>query len=439
MSSLFELLGESIQREFAQRRDTIPRACFYCPDAPELLAKGMLAETKGRTALVISDVRTRDAAGGPCLEAMERAGWSCTELVVPDGTGGASPVCDDVTRDRLKAILPPADVFVAVGAGVVNDLTKWLASEASVPYGVLATAASMNGYSAANVAPSIKGVKSLFRAQAPRILAAIPSVIERAPWNLTASGLGDVIAKPVSTADWLMNHDLFGESFSQAVADIINRLEPSYLGHPQALAGKEPEAIRALFDALVWSGCAMTLQGSSLPASGGEHLISHTLDMLAHVDGSRHDLHGRQVGVGTIFAAALYQRMIAIDLPRIRATGAPFDPGLWGSIAPAVESEHAAKHQRIEQACTLLSEPGCWSRLRSALSPILRRPEDIKDCLAKSGAAHRIADIGCSRDRFLTAVLNCGAMRARFTSIDLAWVLGVLPDAAETIVDDLLS
>lgn len=438
MSSLFDSLGASIASEFAQRRDTIPRACLYSPDAPARLAQGLLAETPGRTALVVSDVRTRQAAGGACLEALERAGWSCIELVVPDGTGGASPVCDDVTRDRLKAVLPPADVFVAVGAGVINDLTKWLAAEVAVPYAVLATAASMNGYSAANVAPSIKGVKSLFRAHAPRIIAAVPSIVQSAPWNLTASGLGDVIAKPVSTADWVMNHRVFGEDFSRSVADIINLIEPSYLDHPESLARKEPAAIQALFDALVWSGCAMTLQGSSLPASGGEHLISHTLDMLAHVDGIQHDLHGRQVGVGTIFAAALYQRMITIDSPTFRQAGAPFDPALWGSIAPAVQTEHIRKQERIEQACRFLSLPESWSQLRSELGPILRRPQDIKNCLAKSGAAHRVADIGCSRDRFLTAVIHCGAMRARFTSIDLAWTLGVLPDAAAEIVDELL-
>ena len=130
--------------------------------------------------------------------------------------------------------------------------------------------------------------------------------------------------------------------------------------------------------------------------------------------------------------------MFAIDSPAFRRAGAPFDPSVWGSIAPAVQTEHAGKQERIEQACRFLSQQQSWNRLRSELGPILRRPRDIKDCLARSGAAHRVADIGCSRERFLTAVTHCGAMRARFTSIDLAWTLGVLPDAAAEIVDELL-
>jgi hypothetical protein len=38
----------------------------------------------------------------------------------------------------------------------------------------------------------------------------------------------------------------------------------------------------------------------------------------------------------------------------------------------------------------------------------------------------------------LTAVRHCGAIRGRFTSIDLGLVTGVLPDAAPQIVDEWL-
>jgi len=70
---------------------------------------------------------------------------------------------------------------------------------------------------------------------------------------------------------------------------------------------------------------------------------------------------------------------------------------------------------------------------------MLRSPKAIRDCLARSNAAHRISDIGCTRDRFLLAVKHCGAIRGRFTSIDLAWAAGILPEAAERVVDELLT
>ena len=425
-TDLFASLGGDLAREFADRRDTLPRALIWDEEAPRLLAEAVGLLVAGRRATVLCDDRTVEVGGRDLLRALAACGWKVEELRVPDGPAGRAPVCDDHTRDALAARLPASDLLFAAGSGVVNDLCKWLAAGAGVPYAVLATAASMNGYTAANVAPSIRGVKSLVRARAPLLLAARPSVIEGAPFRLTSSGLGDVIAKPVSTADWLLNHRLFGEAFSSGVARIIDRVEPLYLERPEALAAREPSAVRALFDALVLSGCAMTLQGSSLPASGGEHLISHTLDMRSHVDGVPHDLHGRQVGVATIVAAALYQRVLARPA-RFTPRAAPLDRGWWGGLADAVEVEHRKKEK---------AAPGRWEAIGAELRAQLRQPAAIKSCLARAGAAHRFADLGIGRDRFLEALLHAGGMRGRFTSLDLAWVTGVLPDQAAAVVDE---
>jgi glycerol-1-phosphate dehydrogenase [NAD(P)+] len=196
--------------------------------------------------------------------------------------------------------------------------------------------------------------------------------------------------------------------------------------------------MQALFEALVFSGCAMTLQGSSLPASGGEHLVSHTLDMMSHQDGRPHDLHGRQVGVATLFVAELYQRMMRVDEPSFSPAVPPFDAALWGSIGPAVHAELLRKRDRMEQTCRALARPGSWEALRRELMPRLRDPGAIKSCLKRAGGAHRIEDLGCSRERFLTAVRNCSVIRARFTSIDLANAMGLLPGCAEEIVEQWL-
>lgn len=431
-------LGERAATAFAQNLRMLPRRVHYGADACDRLAHSLREVCQGSRAVVLFDRRTRDAAGDACFQSLRTAGWILDECLVPDGVGGRSPVCDDITKECLKKRIDGGDVFVAVGSGVVNDLTKWIAAEASKPYAVYATAASMNGYAAANVAPAIRGVKSLFRARAPVVIAADPAVIASAPHVMTAAGLGDLVAKPVSTADWLLGQHLFGEAFSPSIAAIIDRVEPLYLSDPQAIAMHAPEAMRALFDALVLSGCAMTLQGSSLPASGGEHLLSHTLDMLATVDGSSHDLHGRQVGVATVFAAELYRRIAEISSPTFEPPRNDFDASTWGHLAEQVLVEHVGKQQATRHACALLAERGAWTSIRESLRPLLRRPEAIKQCLADAGAAHRLKDIGCSRGRFLLAVRSCCSIRKRFTSVDLAFACGVLPRAAEEIVDQFL-
>ena len=135
----------------------------------------------------------------------------------------------------------------------------------------------MNGYSAANVAAGIEGVKVVVRAKAPFAVIAEPSIIENAPDEMATAGFADTSAKYQSTADWVMNKFLFDEYYCDYCARILKSLEGFYLTNPEDIKNKKPAAIKGLFDALFWTGIAMTLVGTSAPASGAEHLLSHGL------------------------------------------------------------------------------------------------------------------------------------------------------------------
>lgn len=432
---LLDILGPEVIQAFPERIDQLPDALWIGDDATHQLARALRELAPGTRAGLLFDERTYVAAGPMCEAPMRDAGFHLVNLLIPDDAPGHTPACDDRTHDVIAAQLPAVDLLVAIGSGVVNDLVKWVASDRRVPYGVFATAASMNGYASANVAATLGGVKSLLHASAPRVIAADPRVLASAPHALTVAGLGDLIAKPVSTADWLMNHVLFDEPFETELVALVDRLEPRYLDHPEALAASTPSAVQALFETLVLSGCSMALHGSSLPASGGEHLISHTLDMMSQVDGVPHDLHGRQVGVATVFAAALWQQILSLDTPSFNPSMPPLEPSVWGPAAVSVQSEYRAKVLRMSEACARLSRDGVWPRLRNGLIPLLRDPACIRDSLQRAGGAWCLDDIGCSRERFLTAALRCGSMRGRFTSIDLAYATGVLPHEAASLVD----
>ena len=435
---LFDALGPEVARTLSDRRPSVPRKLLLGSDAAAQLAAELAAETEVRQVCVLFDVRTRQAAGDAVLRALRAAEITVTELLVPD-VNGHPPSCDDVTKERLAPQLPAHDALVGVGAGVISDLTKWLAFESGKPAAIFGTAASMNGYSAANVAPAVAGVKTLVHGRAHRYVAGDPAVLAAAPRALTSAGLGDVIAKCVSTADWQLNDSLFGEDYRPAIAGIIDHIEAKFLSDPANLARGDTAAVSGLFEALVYSGCAMTLQGSSLPASGGEHLISHALDMRAVVEGGEHDLHGRQVGVATIFAAAVYERVLALSAPTFSSTPLPLDRAGWGAIADAVAAHHAKQTARLAQACAKLSAGDTWARVRARIAPGLPKASWVKGVLKQAGAAHRIADLGIDRERFLWAVRNAAQIRERFTSLDLGWATGVLPDAAEEIVGEYLS
>jgi glycerol-1-phosphate dehydrogenase [NAD(P)+] len=428
------LFEDSLCRSFGRRPDIDPREVVYAVDALERLPEICARAVPGRRATVLMDERTRCVAGVEAAAALRRAGWTVAEMVVPDPAPDKSPVCDDVTKDALTARLGEADLLLAVGSGVINDLTKWLAYERRVPYVAFATAASMNGYTSANVAPAVCGVKTLVRGAAPVAVLSSPAVLRKAPAEMTAAGLGDVLAKSVSSVDWRLNHLLFGDEYLEDVVNLVAAIEPLYLDHSEDLRAGRPEAFEALFAVLNLTGVSMTLARTSAPASGGEHMLSHSLDMMSSVDGAAHDLHGRQVGVGTILACELYRRVLAVESPQFVAPPMEIDREFWYPLGDVVAHYYAEKQTRLGLAREKLSRGDAWDRLREQLSPLVRPAEVTRDCLRRAGAATTAADIKCDRARLLAAFLHAHEIRSRFTILDLARLVGLLPDAAAEIV-----
>ena len=112
-----------------------------------------------------------------------------------------------------------------------------------------------------------------------------------------------------------------------------------------ARPNRDIEGMRLLGTALLLNGISMSICGSSRPASGSEHLISHALDSI----GKRPRLHGLQVGVATYLMSLLQgqnsERIAALFV----ATGFwqeiahdPFDRGEWLEavrLAPSIKSD----------------------------------------------------------------------------------------------------
>ena len=434
-----ELLGTTFACECGRSHEIATKCLIYTEDALDRLPEVLGSLVDGLSIVLVADRRTWDIAGRSAKESLEEAGFTTRQIIVPDA-GGSSPVCDDITHNWLNKHLPDADIALAVGSGVINDLTKWSAFKHDMPYAVLATAATMNGFTAANVAPAVEGVKTIITARPPLAVFAIPSVIFEAPFELTASGLGDAIAKPVSTADWLLNHIFCDEYFCRYCSEIINELESCYLDQPEDIKNRQGPAIEALFNALLYSGMAMTMAGTSAPASGGEHLLSHTLDMMSDVRGQPHDLHGRQVGIGTIISAALYERILSLESPVVQRLPLEVDVAFWmtPSLVDAVRRQYKAKQADIECVAGRLGQKDTWDRLRASLAGIVKRPGTICDWLRRAGGATTALDIGCSHAALKGAALHMHEIRRRFTVVDLAWVAGILPQAIDEIIEQWL-
>ncbi len=412
-----------------------PEKIVYSDSALEDLSAAISESAGGRSIVVLMDARTSKVAGNRASDILSDCKWQIQKIVVPDRAAAETPICDDQTYDWIRSRMKEADVVLSIGSGVLTDLGKWLASDLDLPFLSFATAASMNGYTSANVAPTIKGVKKLIRARPPRRVLSSPAILQNAPYELTAAGFGDILAKSVSTADWRMNHILFGDYYCDRAASLIADIEPLYMDYPENVRERKPEAIAALFHGLLLTGVAMTMAETSAPSSGGEHLISHTLDMMSSIDGEKHDLHGRQVGIGTVLASEIYRRVLSVESPKLSHAASFVDEGFWENLANEVAAQYTQKIERLQKVSEILSKGNAWDILREELKIFLRTPEQIRNCLQRAGAAYRAEDIGCSRERLLSALLHAHEIRSRFTIIDLARLLGILPTAAGEIVE----
>jgi len=203
---------------------------------------------------------------------------------------------------------------VAVGSGTINDLCKLAALQRGCPQLVFATAPSMNGYTSLSASITEAGLKRSVRAATPVAAFFDLRVLAAAPVRLIRAGLGDSICRPTAQADWLLSHLLLDRPYREAPFALLAGDEPALLAESRALASGDLAAMRCLVRTLVLSGFGMTLAGGSYPASQGEHLLSHYIEMMRPL-GQPAALHGEQTGVCALAMARLQDRILARDAP----------------------------------------------------------------------------------------------------------------------------
>ena len=274
---------------------------------------GILRDLGASHIFLVTDNYTYEAAGRQVEQLLDQAGLSYHKRVFQTET----PLVPNeyALGSVLAAMTSQDDMLLAVGSGTLNDVTKYVSARTGIPYVIVATAPSMDGY-ASTVAPTIlDGFKTTLPAVYPAAIVADVDILKDAPMPMLTAGFGDIIGKFTSLADWRLSHQLNGEYYCPEVAGVIEAAVETCAANAQALAQREPQAIQAVTEALILSGLAMGMVGVSRPASGAEHQMAHYWEMDALRRGEEHPLHGNAVGVGTVLAASLYE-MAAEYLPQ---------------------------------------------------------------------------------------------------------------------------
>ena len=423
MTIIDDLISGRYQHAGQPALDVLARSVHIQPDLTGKEADVVRALRFPGPFAVISDPDTHRVLGGRVEKALAQLGETIF-INLP-----AHPHADIETANMVAESTADAGSIIAVGSGTINDLCKYAAAKNGIECAVFATAPSMNGYTSVSAAITVDGLKKSLTTVAPVGVFMDLQVLSEAPKRMIQSGLGDSVCRPMAQADWLMNHILYNSTYNTLPFDLLMAEEGPLLANASALVNNDMLAVGGLARTLILSGMGMTICGGSYPASQGEHLISHYVEMMRPTD-MPDSFHGEQIAVTTLIMARLQERILAGGVPKVSPTKineasilAHFGP----SIGAACWQEFTHKHLDEEGADRLnarLAE--CWPEVVKRVSAISVPSETIATALGDAGAPTSYADIGLDRSFICEAITYARTIRNRYTFLDLADDSGML-------------
>ncbi len=384
---------------------------------------------------VIMDKNTRQAA------------WNLVEPVLK--TAGVPYVAYEYLNKHIEpdeqalgslvmAFDPACDGIVALGSGVLNDLAKVFAHAEKLPSLVIATAPSMDGYASDSASMIRDRVKvSLYNA-CPQVILADTRVLKDAPLRLLQAGLGDMLAKYVSVCEWRISNLVTGEYYCENIAGLVRKSLKKIVDNVEGLKNREESAVEAVAEGLVLSGIAMAFAGISRPASGLEHYFSHLFEMMSLERGTPVELHGIQVGIGTLLTLQIWEYLKGITPERTTAKSfmASFDETAWedmvrrifGSAAQAVLNTARAegrndKYAHQERLDKTLSN---WDKIMEIARDELPSYQVVYDLMMSMDMPMTPGDIGFTAQDTRDALHGAREIRTKYLTSSLLFDLGLL-------------
>ena len=270
----------------------LPRIVVTGPGVLEQLPAVVAELDLPERGLIVCDSNTLQIAGRQVNEYLEIGGHQMKKVVV-EGANSQELL-------RVEDALDDIDFLVGVGGGRPIDLAKQAGFNKNIPFVSIPTAASHDGFGSARSSIRQAGRKTSMQAIPPIAVVADTTIISRAPSRLLAAGVGDIVSNQTAVLDWRLDGQKADYSeYAAALSEMAAQLVED--GIEKVASGTE-EGVRLVVKALISSGVAMSIAGTSRPASGGEHKFSHWLD--ANSDNPA--LHGEQCGLGSIVTMYLH-------------------------------------------------------------------------------------------------------------------------------------
>jgi len=381
--------------------------------------------------IIVADDNTFAAAGKDVYDSLRRNGREVLEPLILNADGLYAEY-SFVTQIQ-NALSENVAIPIAVGAGAINDLTKLAAHLCGRQYLSVATAASMDGYTAFGASITHEGSKQTFDCPAPLGVVADMEVITAAPDGSNASGYADLVAKCPAGADWILADGLGIDPIDEANWQMVQTRLREWIADPAGIPERDYAATRRLTMALMVTGFAMQAACSSRPVSGAEHQFSHLWDMEHHTFQGATPSHGFKVGIGSLASIGLYEVLMATDIANLDIEAAV---AAWPDAAanereiadlfPSPELERKAllesglKHvDRGVLRSQLLRLKNEWPRIRERLVDQLIPRSEMHDMLKAAGCPVEAEQIGISPERLRESFRKAYHIRRRFTILDV--------------------
>lgn len=260
----------------------------------------------GKNAFLVGDSHTYPLAGDRVREILTEAGLRVRTYVF---SRREHYLTDETAIGEMLVHLPQdTDLIVAVGNGTMNDVSRAVSVRCRIPYIIVGTAPSMDGYASCTSAIITGTEKISVPLGSPYGIVIDTDLLVTAPDEMVSAGISDVLGKHVTLADWRLAAREGKEHYCSEIADLIETACRRCQNGYKDVLKRDKAAIGDMADTLVMAGVAISMFGTSRPCAGSEHALAHVWEVDAIKDGgSASGLHGNFVGLGTIAAIMLYR------------------------------------------------------------------------------------------------------------------------------------
>lgn len=327
--------------------------------------------------LIIADQNTYAASGAQVEQVL---GKKISNSVIFSGRTILIP--NESAIERIRENLEGSDLILGIGSGVIQDLCKYVSHFSKIPYMIVATAPSMDGYASTGAAMILKGMKETVSAGLPKAIVADTKVLCNAPIDMIRAGYGDIIGKYSALCDWKLANIINGEYICDYIYDTTTNMIQNTLNTANGLIRRDEESIAALMKALVIVGIMMSFAGSSRPASGSEHHLSHFFEIVGILNNEFYFTHGIDVAYSTVITSQLREKILASNFPKDKYTI---------SRAEYEKKMHDVYGSVADGCIALQDKIGNYSTDRTTI--YLEKQQEIRNVLSKVPTSKQICDM----------------------------------------------